>query len=270
MNLHNRIRLLLTTACLAAAALFVAACAGTENGGATGGGTAASTEIARALAATGAASSTGIQVSGAGKVELRADIAHLTLGVEGFAESVAEARAIAANSLADILDALRVQGIAEADIQTRHFSIQPQYDWVDTLRGGGSERVLTGYRVDNIISVKVRELERAGAVIDATAAAGGDTTRIDGISFGVEDRAAAEAEARALALRDAIAKADQFAAEAGVTRGRLLHVSETSYATPLFARGERLGAGGNLDAATPIIAGSLEVTAMVQAVFAIE
>ena len=273
MNLRNRARTLLIAACVAAAALILAACSDAQNGGAAptgaGSGSGAPVEAARLPYAGGALNPTGIQVNGAGKVELRADIAIVALGVEGFGETVAEARAAAANALTAMLDALRAQGVKEADIQTRHFSIQAEYDWIESLRGG-SERVLTGYRVDNIVSVKMRDLERAGVVIDAVAAAGGDATRIDGVSFDAEDRAAAEAEARALALRDAIAKADQFAAEAGVTRGGLLHVAETSYATPLFGRAESLAAADGFGAPTPIIGGSLEVTATVQAVFAIE
>ena len=264
MNLRYRTRLLLTALC--AAVLLLAACSNGQNGGGTAGD---GSETASAPYTGGAVSPTGIQVNGAGRVELRADVAIVALGVEGFAETVAEARAIAADALTAMLDALRAQGVADEDIQTRHFSIQPEYDWVESLRGRGSERVLAGYRVDNIVSVKVRDMERAGAVIDAVAAAGGDATRIEGVSFDVEDRAAAEAEARALALRDAIAKADQFATEAGVTRGRLLHVAETSYATPLVARLQSFS-DVSLDAPTPIIAGSLEVAATVQAVFAIE
>ena len=272
MNLRNRARMMLIAACMAAAALILAACSDAQNGGGTigaGSGSGAPVETARLPYAGGALNPTGIQVNGAGKVELRADLAIVSLGVEGFGETVAEARAAAANALTAMLDALRAQGVNEADIQTRHFSIQAEYDWIESLRGG-SERVLTGYRVDNIVSVKMRDLDRAGAVIDAVAAAGGDAARIDGVSFDAEDRAAAEAEARALALRDAIAKADQFAAEAGVTRGGLLHVAETSYATPLFGRAESLAAADGFGAPTPIIGGSLEVTATVQAVFAIE
>ena len=276
MNLRNRTRTLLTALCVAAVALLLAACSnGQDNGGgssAGGGGVNGSpaAETARSLYVNGAGGASGIQVNGAGKVELRADVAIIALGVEGYAETVAEARAMAADALAGMLDALRAQGVADEDVQTRHFSIQAEYDWVERFGGRGSERVLVGYRVDNVVSVKVRDLGRAGAVVDAAAAAGGDATRIDGISFDVEDRAAAEAEARALALRDAIAKADQYAAEAGVTRGRLVHLAETSYASPLFARAESLGVADSFGAPTPIISGSLEVTATVQAVFAIE
>ncbi len=256
MNIRTRTRLLLAVLCAAIAALLLAACSNGQD-------TAPSS-------AGGANGASGIQVNGAGKVEIRADVAILALGVEGYAETVAEARATAANALAAMLDALRAQGVADADIQTRHFSIQAEYDWVERLDGRGSERVLTGYRVDNVVSIKVRDLDRTGAVIDAAAAAGGDATRIDGVSFDVEDRSAAEAEARALALRDAIAKADQFAAEAGVTRGQLVHLAETSYASPLFARAEPLAAADSFGAPTPVIPGSLEVAATVQAVFAIE
>ncbi|MCE2469554.1 MAG: SIMPL domain-containing protein [Dehalococcoidia bacterium] len=268
MTLHNSARLLLTALCAATAALFLAACSDAQNGGGAN-GTSVPAETARAPYTGGAVSPVGIQVNGVGEVKLRADVAILALGVEGYAETVAEARATAANALADMLDALRSQGIADADIQTRHFSIQAEYDWVERLDARGSERVLTGYRVDNVVSVKVRDLDRAGAVIDAAAAAGGDAARINGVSFDVEDRTAAEAEARALALRDAIAKADQFATETGVTRGRLLHVAETSYTSPIFARAESF-TSSSFDAPTPIIPGSLEVTATVQAVFAIE
>ena len=262
----------LVVAGLAALALVAAACAsdGTTGGGVTGGIDAAQLEsLARSLGVSTniLGGNTGIHVTGAGTASATPDIAVLSLGVEGQARTVAEANAIAADAIAAVLAVLRGSGVADDDMKTQHFSIQPQYSF---NRDTGVQ-TLTGYRVTNSLIVTLRDLDAVGSIIDAVAAAGGDATRINSIGFRVEDGVALEAEARRLALADAVAKADLFAEATGVSRGKLVFITEQSFQQ--FARTESV----SLDAAiagapapTEILAGEFDVRVNVQAVFAID
>ena len=262
----------LVVAGLAALALVAAACAddGTIGGGATGGlNTAQIESLARSLGVSPSilGGSTGIHVTGAGTASATPDIAVLSLGVEGQARTVAEANAIAANAIAAVLAVLRESGVDDVDMKTQHFSIQPQYSF---NRDTGVQS-LTGYRVTNSLVVTLRDLDAVGSIIDAAAAAGGDATRINSIGFRVEDGVALEEEARVLALADAVAKADLFAEATGVTRGKLVFITESSFQQ--FARTESAVAFDGLAASaatTEILAGEFDVRVNVQAVFAID
>ena len=267
----------LAVAALAAVALVVAACSddgltvgGTTGGGATGGIDAAQFEsLARSLGLSPSfvGGNTGIHVTGAGTASASPDIAVLSLGVEGQARTVAEANAIAADAIAAVLSVLRAAGVADEDMETQQFSIQPEYSF-DRNTG---VRSLTGYRVTNALTVTLRDLDAVGSIIDSAAAAGGDATRINSIGFRVEDGVALEAEARQLALEDAVAKADLFAQATGVSRGKLVFITEASF--PQFARAEAVFMDAGIPGApapTEILAGDFDVRVSVQAVFAID
>lgn len=243
-----------------------------------------------ALAENGQVS--GIWVTGVGRETVRPDLATISLGVEARASTVAEAMTQANQAMNKIMEALRARGIPENDIQTQYFNIQPQYSYRDVetcdpapmppdgtskpmpeqcYRHG--EQVLTGYIVTNQVSVKVRDFSILGQLIDEVAAAGGDATRVNGISFSVEDTTAAANKAREEAVKDAIAKADQFASLTGVNRGRLMYIAESGgyYPQPYMLRGIAEGAVPAKDGSvTPISSGEFEITVSVQAVFAIE
>ena len=230
---------------------------------------------AAALAQLGGGSQ-GIQVTGTGTVAIVPDVALLTLGVEAMADSVAEARGEAAAALTAIVDALRARGIEERDIQTSYLNISPEYTYQEIVREGArfSERVLLGYRVNNNLVVKVRDLDTVGEIVDEAAEAGGDATRVDHLRFSAEDTSEARRQAREMAVMDAIEKADQIASHAGETRGQLLIASESfdsgpepfglarTYAYDSFAMME--------EAFTPVSTGELEIRVSVYAVFAIE
>ena len=216
----------------------------------------------------------GIWVSGTGTVSVAPDLAVLTVGVEARASTVREALADAANAMTSIVSTLEAEGVASADIQTRAFSITPQYTWrerTDDEGGRYSERVLTGYIVNNRATVRLRDLDRVGEMVDLVAGAGGDLTRIEGVSFTVQDPEPHRAEAREAAVDQARAKAEQFARDAGVTLGQVLVVAEGGGAVPApraFAESAALSFAA--DASTPISEGELEIRATVQMVFAIE
>ncbi len=215
-----------------------------------------------------------IHVSGQGKVSIEPDLAILNLGVETRGATVSEAREEAATAMAAVMDALESAGIAENDVQTRHFDIRPEYEWQEMTENGvrTSKSVLIGYRVSNSLTVKARDLDNVGTVIDHTAEAGGDAIRFNGLSFTTEDLSPAMAQLREDAVNDAMSKAAHFAELAGVDLGDLIFISDGTVARPLTQTYPETRAfmAASLDAPTSISAGELDVSLTVQTAFAIE
>ena len=206
----------------------------------------------------------GISVSGQGSVTAKPDTALLSLGVSVFADTARGARSEAADAMTTLLDSLKRNGIDEKDIKTTQFSLNPEYDYSRS----GSPRLI-GYRVTNAVSVKVRDLNRAAEVIDEAVDAVGDPIQISGISFTVDDPKPLLSQARAQAMADAKAKAEELAKLAEVTQGKPIAISETSSGgtPPVFYAARALEATG---AATPIEPGQLEITVSVQVTYAIQ
>jgi uncharacterized protein YggE len=205
----------------------------------------------------------GIWVNGQGKVAVVPDIATLQLGIEAQAVTVAEARAQASQAMDQVMTALTDNGVAEKDIQTQYFNITKITRWDDK----NQQEVVIGYRVTNIVTAKIRTIDNAGAIIDAVAEAGGDFTRIDSISFSVDDPTPYLNQAREKAMADAKAKAEQMARLGGITLGKPTYISESSYypvPTPI-----RLADQGIPSAETSISPGETDITITVQVAYAI-
>ena len=149
----------------------------------------------------------GIWVNGHGEVNAAPDIAILQLGVSAQRASVAEAQAEAATSMDKVMAALKEGGVADKDIQTQYFSIQQVTRWDQDKQ----QEIVVGYRVSNMVMAKIRDIAKTGSIIDAVAEAGGDFTRIDNISFSIDDPSAYRIEARDKAVADARAKGEQLA-----------------------------------------------------------
>ena len=215
----------------------------------------------------------GIWVNGVGTVVTEPDIANLNLGVEASASTVSAARDQAAVAMTAIVAFLTSNGVAERDIRTQSFNIFPQYTYQERLDSNGfrsNERVLTGYQVTNTVSVKVRELDQTGPLLDGVVKAGGDLVRVNGISFSVDDPDPLKVQARKLAVQEAMEKAKELADLAGVTLGRLVFISESS-STPIYNSVEaRSDFALAASAPTPISAGETQIQVSVQAVFAIQ
>lgn len=207
----------------------------------------------------------GIWVTGEGKVWASPDVVRLSLGIEAEAKSVAQAQKDAAEAMNRVIKALRDRGVADKDIQTQRFSIQPVRRWIEKE----NREEIIAYRVTNIVVVKIRELEKTGSIIDAVAQAGGDLTRINDISFAVDDPTQFYNQAREKALQDAMDKARQIARVANIKLGKPIYISEGISYTPPVVRDYALKA---LEAAppTPVSPGELEFRVTVQMVYKID
>lgn len=199
-----------------------------------------------------------ISVNGAGKVAVKPDTALVQLGAEARAPALADATAEVSRRLNAVLQRVKALGVEERDLSTVTYSIDP----LTVARRGDEEppRVV-GYRVANVLQLKIRTLDAVGRIIDAAVGAGANTVR--SLHFTVDDPARPEAEARALAVANAAAKARTLAEAAGVRLGELLSLTEgVAPPRPMI---ERFAAAGALAGPGPIEPGQLEIAVSVTA-----
>lgn len=205
----------------------------------------------------------GIWVTGVGKVSVAPDVAVLSLGVQAQAETVAEAQQMANDAMSGIMDALSSHSIAEEDIQTQRYSIQPVKEWRD------ENYILVGYQVINTVTVKVRDIDDTGSVIDDAVAAGGDYIVINSISFEVDEPEAYYDDIREAAMEDAEDKADQLADLGGVKLGSPIYIAEIDSNTVRTVYYDYDVAEGAVSPGTEINPGETEITMTVQVVYSI-
>jgi uncharacterized protein YggE len=207
----------------------------------------------------------GITVAGRGSVFGAPDVALLTLGVEAQAATVGEARTQAAQRMDAMVQSLKDGGVADEDIQTTRFSVQPQYDFVE------GRQELRGFLVSNVATVKIREIDNTGALIDEALAAGGDLARVEQLSFTIDDPTALENEARTKAVQDARARAETLAEAAGVELGDARSIVESSAPVrPVDFGGDAAEVPQAGDVGSPIELGELEVEVQVQVVYGLD
>lgn len=208
--------------------------------------------------------STGIWVSGLGTVTATPDVAVLTLGVEVQAATVVMAQGQAAIAMEAVMSELDGFGVAEKDIKTQYYNIYPVRRW------DNGKETLIGYRVTNMVTVKIRDIGDTGAIIDAVVNAGGDYIRVNSIGFTVDDPSAYYEEAREKAMADAEAKAEQLASLAGVTLGKPTYISEGGGYIPLPYDLFKSGLDVAVAPETPISPGETEIRLTVQVVYGIK
>ena len=204
------------------------------------------------------------------------NIAELRLGIEAQADTVSETQAQANEAMNKVMKALKDNGVAEKDIQTQRFSIYPVTRWIKER----DEEEIVGYRVTNMVVAKIRDRDyesrpldyRTGIIINAVAEAGGDFTRIQGVSFSVDDPTPYYEEARSKAIEDAKNKATQLAHLAGVKLGKPTYISEGAiYRSEVPSYFPEM-AGGMAPAPgppPPISPGELKITVNVQVAYPI-
>ncbi len=166
-----------------------------------------------------------IVVTGEGEQSLRPDMALLSFSVMREAATAREALSANNEAMAQVIAALKADGVADADLQTAGVQINPRYEYPRNDQGDQAA-VLTGYQVTNTLTVRVRDVQKTGAILDKVVSLG--VNQGGGISFTHSDPDEALTAARRKAVEDAIAKARVLAEAAGVTLGRVTEISEQS------------------------------------------
>lgn len=209
-----------------------------------------------------------IVVTGQGSVDIAPDMAVITLTVVREAATARAALDANSKAMADVLGAMRDQGIAERDLQTSNFSIRPKYTYPPRNTSGPTEAPrIVGHTVSNSLTVRVRDISKVGEVLDKSVTLG--VNQGGNILFTNDDPAAALEKARTAAVHEALTKAATLAKAAGVKPGRVLQISEQSFQPrPMpMARAEMAMAA---DAAVPVVAGENTYQVSVNLTFAIE
>jgi hypothetical protein len=196
-----------------------------------------------------------VSVSGIGQVTGVPDVLRLSMGVQTTGATVNNALDAANNDIAKVTAALKKHGVADKDIQTSGLNINPHWDQ-------NTPNHINGYDVSESLTVQLRKLTDAGAAISDAAAAAGNATRIDGVSFDIEDNTALLNQARDAAFADAKAKAEEYAKLAGRSLGKVSQVSETtdSAPRPIPYMAAPMASAGVADKAVPVSAGSQQVS----------
>jgi len=200
--------------------------ASAQTGTSTTGPSTTGTGTTGAGAAPGAPIRT-ITVSGDGTASGRPDTATVQLGVQVRAAKATAALEAANGKAQQLLDTLKISGVKPDDITTTNVSLYAQ-----TANDG---HTVTGYEAGNTVMAKIRDVGRAGVIIDAAAASVGDDISLQGVSFSIDDTGAMRAAARREAVAAAKAQAEQLASASGRHVGSIISLSEGTTAPPPLA-----------------------------------
>jgi uncharacterized protein YggE len=200
----------------------------------------------------------GIAVTGTGRVASRPDTAVVEVGAETRAGRLGDATAEVDRTMRAVLAALKALGVRDPEVLTTAYAVDPV---AEPRQAGDTGARIVGYRVSNVVQVRTRDVDGVGRIVDAAVRAGANVVR--NVHFTIEDPLRVEAEARALAMQDAAAKARDVAAAAGVSLGRLLAVTESSPGRPVARMSLATGPG-------PVQPGQLETTISLDARYAID
>jgi hypothetical protein len=210
-----------------------------------------------------------IRVQGEGKAAVAPDMAIVNMTVLREADTARAALDANNAAMAEVLAAMKAEGVAEKDLQTSGFSIRPRYSQPPRRSDGSSEAPhIVGYSVSNTLSVRMRDLGKLGGVLDRAVTlgvnAGGD------IAFTSAEPEPIIAKARAGAMKDAIDRARTLAEAAGVKLGPILEITE-NYVAPRpapMARARLMAA--EAPNAVPVATGESTYSVMVNVAWEIE
>ena len=189
----------------------------------------------------------GVVVIGEGSVSVAPDYARVRSGVTTRAKTAKEATEANTKAMAAITAMLSNAGIAQKDIQTARFSVQPIYK----SRQSNSEQKLSGFSVSNQVNVTIRQIDKVGEILDRLVTTG--ATDVGNVEFLHSEPSKALDQAREAAVADARRKAELYAHASGLVLGRVNWITEDSrYGAPMPMTALRAAAAM---ASVPIAAG---------------
>ncbi|NYZ62630.1 SIMPL domain-containing protein [Luteimonas deserti] len=170
-------------------------------------------------ALTAAGDGTLLSISANAEASRTPDIATLSAGVVTQAADANAAMRANSDQMTRLTAAIRAAGIAERDVQTSGINLNPQYRYAEN-----QPPTITGYQASNTVNLRVRDLARLGAVLDALVASGAN--QINGPTFEIADADGMQDQARAAALKKAQQRAEVYAASLGMRVRRIVSISE--------------------------------------------
>jgi uncharacterized protein YggE len=205
-----------------------------------------------------------ISVVGEGLATARPDMAVVWVGVVSQAPRARDALGQNSKSMAEVIATVKNAGIEARDIETSQISLRPQY----TYPGQGSREApkLAGYEASNNLSIRVRDFDKLGSLLDSLVTSGANQIR--GIELTIAETGPLRDQARTAAMKDAMRKAEIIADAAGVRIVRLFSAAEDIAELPR-PMAMRMTAEDAQRAPVPVEAGEQEIRGRVTAVFEI-
>ena len=210
-----------------------------------------------------------ISMSAEGKVAARPDIATVTVGVVTTGTTAQAAQDENTKSTNKIIEFVKQQGVADADIVTSNFSVYPNYDYTS------GKNILNGYTTNQTLTLKVRGVDKStttlGKILSGSLESG--SNQVQGVYFSFDDADNLRQEARKIAIEKAKQKAADLAAASGLKLGRIITVSENSISQPYpmpYALDSVKSAPSGGAASPQIETGSQDITAQMTLVFEIK
>lgn len=162
--------------------------------------------------------STTFDVTAEGKSSIKPDSANVSAGVSATGNTTKEVQEKINSIINKVSESIKALGIDSKDIQTTNYNVNPNYDYQ-----GGSQKII-GYSASTNLTIKVKNLEKVGQIIDAATQAGANN--VNNLGFDNSDKSAAENEARTKAVTAAKKKAEDAAKIAGFKLGNIVNYSE--------------------------------------------
>jgi uncharacterized protein YggE len=172
----------------------------------------------------------GINVNGQGTTYGSPDIADVDIGVEVPAPTVGEAREKAATAMDAVLKSIKANGVADADVRTSQFSVDPQYNYNPPAPGQPSAPTINGYKVTNVVTIRIRKIDTVAKIVDEASVAGGNFVVVRRMAYGMLDQKKLQTQARDLAVKEAKERADELAGLNGRKVGKAIQINESTVA----------------------------------------
>ncbi len=206
-----------------------------------------------------------ITVNGEGIASAVPDMAVVSIGVRTDAPTAAAALRQNSSEMAATIANLKELNVADRDLQTSGLSVNPRYQY--NSNNNRSDPKIVGFTASNTLTVKLRDLDQAGSVIDQAVQSGANS--LGGIQFTFADADPMKKDARKDAVADAREKAELYANAAGVSLGQVMTIQDGYASTPsprpMMARME-----ADQSSSVPLQAGESSITATITMVYEIE
>lgn len=147
------------------------------------------------------------------------DRALIQLGVQSNGKTPQEVQARNAVMISRVINAVKALGVEAKDISTDRYIIQPLYEDWDSLR-------IKGYRIFNVISITMRDVDKASSAISAAFQAGAN--QVVNVEFYTSELRKYRDQAREMAITAAHEKADALSQAAGASTGCVLDITENT------------------------------------------
>ena len=187
-----------------------------------------------------------VTVSGEGKVYAKPDVAIVSLGVTIQGLTVTDVTIKNTDKMNAVIEAIKNLKIDEKDIQTTNYNLTPLYNWTEQ-----QGRIFQGYTLDQNVQVKIRDFTKIGDVLSGATTKGANL--VGDLQFTIDNPEQFKEQARAKAIAQAKANAQNLAKESGVKLGKLINVYESSSPYPVMYNSMAKGGGVAESALVPVI-----------------